>query len=406
VVVAGAGVVGMACARALQRAGYQVCVADPEPPGSGCSHGNAGVVTADHVLPMARWDILRQVPRMLLDRRGPLYLKARRLPGLLPWFMRFAVACRGVEAGSRAIAALTRHSVSAWQAELSACGAVDLLATRGMYTVYGSPRSYQADALERRLAADLGVAWEPLDGPALRAREPALSDKLTHGVFFPAVAHVLNPRALVQQLAAAFTAAGGVLVTEPVRALASQPHQVVVSLSGRRLRCRYVVLAAALGTRELCAQLGVRLPLVAEMGYHLSLPEPVPRLTAPVAVAEHGFIITPMAGHLRLAGTVEFARRQMPPSWHRADLLRPLAAAVLREPLPEPTERWRGSRPTLPDFLPAIGPLPGEPRVLVACGHQHIGLTTAAVTGAMVRDLIAGGSVNPDPAPYAPGRFA
>jgi D-amino-acid dehydrogenase len=59
----------------------------------------------------------------------------------------------------------------------------------------------------------------------------------------------------------------------------------------------------------------------------------------------------------------------------------------------------------LPDFLPAIGPIPGQPRVIAAFGHQHIGLTTAAVTGALVRDLVLGVPPAVDLAPFAPGRF-
>ena len=43
VAIIGAGIIGMATARALQRQGHQVTVFDPEPPGSGCSFGNAGI---------------------------------------------------------------------------------------------------------------------------------------------------------------------------------------------------------------------------------------------------------------------------------------------------------------------------------------------------------------------------
>lgn len=406
--VAGAGVVGMACARALQRAGYRVAVADPAAPGSVCSFGNAGVMAADHVLPMARPEILRRVPAMLLDRNGPLYLKASRLPGLLPWFARFALACRParVQRGTAAIAALTGRAVAAWEAELDASRGRDLLLARGMYAVYRTSEAFQRDAAERRVAQSLGVVWEAFDGAELRRREPALADHLSHGVYFPQVAHVLDPQAVVQRLATAFDAAGGVRIEQPVLDLSCEPHQVLVRLADGRLRARYVVVAAGLGSRDLCAALGVRVPLVAEMGYHLVMPEPQPRLQAPVAAAEHGFIVTPMSGALRVAGTVEFARREAAPAWRRADMLHPLSAALFRDPLPPASGRWRGSRPTLPDFLPAIGPLPGHPRVLAAFGHQHIGLTTAAITGSMVCALVQGRPAQPDPAPFLPGRFA
>jgi D-amino-acid dehydrogenase len=408
VLVIGAGVVGMACARALQRDGFAVCVVDPEPPGSVCSYGNAGVVATDHVLPLARPEVLRRVPRMLLARDGPLYLKAARVPALLPWLARFAAACRParVACGIRAMAALTGAALPAWERELEASDARDLLTVRGMYTVYRSDAAFHADAAERGIARELGVAWECLGGAELRRREPALAPELRHGVYYPGVAHVRDPAGLVRRLAAAFQRDGGALLENRVMRLSAAPHQVTAQLERGRLRCRYAVVAAGLGSGALCAGLGWRPPLIAEMGYHLTLPGAESRLSAPVAATEDGFIATPMADHLRLAGTVEFAAREAPPTWRRADMLHRLAAGVFREMLPAAGARWRGSRPSLPDFLPAIGPLPGQPRVLAAFGHQHVGLTTAAVTGTLICELVGGRRGELDPAPYAPLRFA
>src|SRR5262245_66526144 len=97
VAVIGAGIVGMATARALQRAGRPVVVLDPEDPGRKTSFGNAGFIAIDHVLPLCRPDVLRRVPKMLLDRNGPLTLHLPSLPWLLPWMARFARAARDRE---------------------------------------------------------------------------------------------------------------------------------------------------------------------------------------------------------------------------------------------------------------------------------------------------------------------
>jgi glycine/D-amino acid oxidase-like deaminating enzyme len=406
VLVAGAGVVGVACARALQRAGLRVCLTDPEPPGSGCSFGNAGVVATEHVLPLARLQTLLRLPAML-GRDGPLYLKPTRLPGLLPWFARFAGACRPgqVARGTRGIAALTARALPAWQRELAASGGRELLQTRGMYSVYRSERAFLGDARERELARRLGVRWELLDGAALREREPALNGALRHAVFYPDVAHVLSPHKTASCLAGAFVAAGGTLLDEAVTGITSRPHEVEATLRRRRVRSRYLVVAAGLASREVCGLLGWTPPLAAEMGYHLTFPGAGGLLDAPVAAAEDAFIATPMDDHLRVAGTVEFARREAPAAWHRAERLARQAAGLFAEPLPAPGDRWRGSRPSLPDFLPAIGPIPGHPRVIAAFGHQHIGLTTAAVTGELVRDMVRGETPEVDVAPYAPARF-
>jgi glycine/D-amino acid oxidase-like deaminating enzyme len=409
VLVIGAGVVGMACARALRSAGHRVIVADPLPPGTACSFGNAGVIATEHVLPMARFDVLRRVPGMLLDPTAPLYLRAHRVPGLLPWFARFAAAARParVRLGTRAIAALTGRALPAWQRLLGNDGAF-LLRRSGMYTVYRSERSFDRDADERELASRFGIPWQALDADSLRAREPALSPMLTRAVYYPEVAHVIDPHAVVDHLATAFVAAGGQRLDVAVTGLVPLGDAVQAQTAAGAITAGHVVIAAGLGARDLCRGLGFTMPLAAEMGYHVGMAGAGQRLRAPVSSAEGGFIITPMGAQgdaLRAAGTVEFAWREAPPAWHRADSVWRQASSLFREPLPAPTSRWRGSRPTLPDFLPAIGALPGLPRVLAAFGHQHIGLTTAAVTAEAVVALLAGHVPDLDLTPFDPGRF-
>ena len=81
------------------------------------------------------------------------------------------------------------------------------------------------------------------------------------------------------------------------------------------------------------------------------------------------------------------------------------ARRLFRDSLGPVRERWRGSRPTLPDFLPAIGSLGAGSPVFAAFGHQHIGLTTAAVTGRLIASLVCGQAPELAVAPYDPLRF-
>jgi D-amino-acid dehydrogenase len=67
--------------------------------------------------------------------------------------------------------------------------------------------------------------------------------------------------------------------------------------------------------------------------------------------------------------------------------------------------QWMGFRPSLPDSLPAIGPLPGHPNVTCAFGHGHLGLTQSAGTARIVADLVTGATPPIDLAPFSPARF-
>ena len=95
---------------------------------------------------------------------------------------------------------------------------------------------------------------------------------------------------------------------------------------------------------------------------------------------------TRFASGLRATSFVEFTRDDAPADdskWKR--LIR--HAAELGLPFDSPTETWLGSRPTFPDYLPAIGRSTRDPRTLYAFGHQHLGLTLAPVTGEIVAAL-------------------
>lgn len=405
IAVVGAGVVGMACARALQRAGQQVVVLDPELPGAGCSHGNAGVIAVDHVLPLARPDVLRGLPAMLGDPDSPLYLKPTRVPGLAGWMLRMAWASRpaAVERGSIALANLVRGAVSAWIEELESCAAGELLVRAGSYLAYETPRHYAKGKIQRRVMRERGVATQDLHGREVAARLPALAP-VYRGLYHPDTAHVLNPRRLVETLATAFCAAGGTLHTRRVERLSMNETGVTLTAQNWRLDVSRVVIAAGWRSAELCAPLGCTVPLAVEMGYHVGF-DPVDGLAAPVAIAGRGFMATPLDGELRIAGTVEFARAEAAPDWRRTDILERQARRLFGPVLSPLRNRWRGSRPTLPDFLPAIGPLRHGSMVYAAFGHHHIGLTTAAVTGQLICDAVLGRQPRFDPAPFSPDRF-
>ncbi len=406
VAVVGAGVVGMACARALQRAGRQVVVVDPDPPGAGCSHGNAGVIAVDHVLPLARPEVMRGLPAMLGDAERPLYLKLSRVPGLTPWLLRMAWASRpaSVERGSVALANLVSGAVDAWREELGSCGAPELLVASGSYLAYETPRDYQKGKAQRSVLRKRGVTAQDLHGREVAEHLPALAP-VHRALYYPDTAHVLNPRRVVETLAKAFCAAGGILEARRVQRILKSERGVTLQAGDWRLDASEVVIAAGWQSASLSAPLGCSVPLGVEMGYHVSF-DPLDGLSAPVAIAGRGFIATPLEDELRVAGTVEFARSEAGPDWRRAELLERQARRLFGPPLSPLRNRWRGSRPTLPDFLPAIGPLqPGSP-VYAAFGHHHIGLTTATVTAQMICAAMLGRQPAFDPTPFSPERFS
>lgn len=100
-------------------------------------------------------------------------------------------------------------------------------------------------------------------------------------------------------------------------------------------------------------------------------------------------VVTRFAATLRATSFVEFACPESPPDPRKWRRLR-AHAAELGLPFDAPVSEWMGARPTLPDYLPAIGRHPDLRNLHYAFGHQHLGLTLAAITAEVVGDLVCG----------------
>ena len=85
VTIIGAGIVGIASALNLQRAGFDVTVIDKGQPGEGASLGNAGIMAQSSVVPVPTPGIWKKAPGMLLDPMGPLSVKWSYVLGMMPW---------------------------------------------------------------------------------------------------------------------------------------------------------------------------------------------------------------------------------------------------------------------------------------------------------------------------------
>jgi D-amino-acid dehydrogenase len=411
--VIGAGMVGVCAASWLQRDGHSVFLIEAGEPGHGASFGNAGCFNASSVTPVAMPGVLKQVPGWLMDPLGPLALRWHYLPRILPWLLRFARAGteEKVHAQARALRPLVGATLSALKPLVAAAGAEDLVHQLGHLYVYRSAASLAKERLAWELRRENGVEVDEFDADELRQLEPALSRDYVRGLLVRENGHTSNPLALVERLLAHVLSQGGELVAG--RALGFR-------LDGTRLKAirtdrgdlpaDAAIVCAGAWSKPLAAELGDRIPLETERGYHLMVrdPEAMPRI--PTADGDGKFVATPMQQGLRFAGTVELAGLDAPPDWRRAHILleqgRRMLPGLARSHPEERVSVWMGHRPSLPDSLPALGPSGASPDVIYAFGHGHVGMTAAPMTGRIVADLVAGRPPAIDIAPFAPGRFA
>ena len=387
IVVIGAGIVGVACALQLARQGKQVVVMDAQEPGKGASYGNAGHLATEQVFPIADASILKRLPAMLLDPMGPLRLDWKYMPRALPWFIRLLLNLRPANyrrtvAGIRA---LNEGSLAAWQRLLHSIERPQLLREDGSLLVFEHAHSRATlDALQQRMQQQR-VPAEFWSGDAIRQAAPQLSDTIQGGLFFPATGHFIDSYQVVCELVGAAKACGVQFLKRQVLDGNIEDSGVSLSTDQGRVTARQVLIACGAHSASLTAALtGKKVPLDTERGYHLMLPHEHNRLPFAVTSLERKFIMTPMSGGLRLAGTVEFAGLERPANMQRAWQLHRLSNGLFREALStQDATPWMGFRPSLPDSLPIIDRV-CEGKVLLAFGHQHLGLTQAAVTAEMV----------------------
>ena len=128
-------------------------------------------------------------------------------------------------------------------------------------------------------------------------------------------------------------------------------------------------------------------------------------ISRPVIFLDRGFGLTPMNQGLRAVGTVELGGLKNPPSKKRIDYIVRCAKELLPQ-LKSHNDEWLGFRPTLPDFLPIMGPSLKNKNIIYAFGHHHLGWTLGAVTGKIVSGIVAGEKTNLDLSPYSSKRFS
>lgn len=387
IAIVGAGIIGVACALQLARQGRQVVVIDPQDPGMGASYGNAGHLATEQVFPIADLSILKRLPAMLLDPMGPLRLDWKYLPRALPWFARLLLNLRPASyhrtvAGIRA---LNEGSLGAWQRLLDSIAQPQLLRQDGSLLVFERAASRATlEALRQRMQQQ-GVPVDVWSSADIRRAAPQLSEQLLGGLFFPATGHFLDPYQVVCALVSAAQASGVQFLKRRVLDGRVDAQGVSLSTDQGPLAARQVLIACGAHSAKLTAALtGKKVPLDTERGYHLMLPQEHGRLPFAVTSLERKFIMTPMAGGLRLAGTVEFAGLERPANMQRAWQLQRLSEGLFRQALnAQDATPWMGFRPSLPDSLPVIDRV-CDGKVLLAFGHQHLGLTQAAVTAEWV----------------------
>ncbi|MFI6576197.1 NAD(P)/FAD-dependent oxidoreductase [Nocardiopsis sp. NPDC050513] len=407
IVVVGAGVVGLACAYELVRDGHDVVVVDAGAAGAEASHGNAAKIAVAESGPVPAPGMIVQGLKWMLRPDSPFYVKPSLAPGHLRFLLRMARHCNETDFRS----GLELHLRLATEAdalfdEWRSQGLEFETHRRGVLLAYESGEHFEARLGYQAVFDRFGAQAEVLDADGVHRVEPALSDRIRHGLYYPGDRQI-EPDSLTSALADHVRELGGE-VREHSEARAFERGasgvQGVVTAHGR-LPCDGVVLAAGVWSGPLSRKLGVPLPIHPGKGYSVDYAPAPLALRTSLTLEDARVAVTPLDGMVRLAGTMEFSGFDDRVDRTRAEAIKRAASEGFRDWDPEAPHRevWAGMRPMTPDGRPVVGSLDNGGNVWVASGHGMLGLTLAPGTARTVRRLIRG-EVSEDPL-TSPRRF-
>ena len=408
--IIGSGIQGVCIGLQLIKKGIPVTLFDRNDPLSKnfhpASYGNAGHFSPYSVLQFNRTDILYDVPKMLFSSYGPLALKWNYVPKMIPWFLHYIKNCneKSMLHTAKYMNQILSLSNDAYEEIFKEIDMTNLIQKKGIIYVW-TKKNLKSRELEIKTRKDLGIEQKLLTQKEILELEPNLKPVFDAGVIYENAMHAKDPQGILKKIFKLFIDKGGKFIQEDI--LSSKQiseNQTIIKSANQEYAFEKTVIASGAFSKNLTDQLGENIPLDTERGYHVHFKDMEHLISRPVIFLDRGFGMTPMNQGLRAVGTVELGGLKNPPSKKRIDYIVKCAKELLPQ-LKTHEDEWLGFRPTLPDFLPILGPSLKNKNIIYAFGHHHLGWTLGAITGKIISGIVAGEKTNLDLSPYSSKRF-
>jgi glycine oxidase len=295
-----------------------------------------------------------------------------------------------------------------------------LAAETGLHTGYRQTGALRTVLHPKRVARlkkrweswkPLGLPMHWLSGDEARQLEPQLSPDVCAAVYAPTEGQI-QARPFVQSLVQAARQQGAIIRTH-TEAVAIERSGARVTgvrtVQGEVLSCQALVVAAGAWAAHCASWLlpeqSRELPIRPLRGQLLALQQPVPALQR-IIFGEAAYLVpgneTIIVGATREEAGFDLAVTEEGTTWLQTTAQRLIPVLTHSEMM----TAWAGLRPKTPDNQPLLGPLPGWENVVMAAGHNSIGIMTGALTGQTIADFLITGQLAPIIRPFSPERFS
>ena len=375
--IVGSGIQGVCIGLQLIKKGIPVTLFDRHDPLSKefkpASYGNAGHFSPYAVLQLNRPDILVDVPKMLLSSYGPLALKWNYVPKMFKWFFHYLKNCntKSMLHTAKHMHQILSLSNDAYEEIFQEININGLVEKKGIIYVWTN-KNIKSRKLEIKVRDDLGIKQKLLTQKQVLDLEPNLNPVFDGGVIYENAMHARDPHGILKEIFKLFIKKGGKFIQTSIRGLEQKSvNQTVIKSENEEYKFEKTVIASGAFSKSFTDQLGENIPLDTERGYHVHFKGKDNLISRPVIFLDRGFGMTPMNQGLRAVGTVELGGLKNPKSKKRVEYVINCAKELLPQ-LGSHEDEWLGFRPTLPDFLPILGPSLKNKNIIYAFVHQHL----------------------------------
>ena len=404
--IIGAGIQGVCSGLFLIKKGFKVTLFDNNEPGKlSASYGNAGHFSPYASIPLNRPDILADVPAMLMSSKGPLALKWNYIHKMIPWFYQFIKNCskKKMMHTAKYMHQILDLAIPTYDELFKEIDISELVENKGIMYIWND-QNLKSRELEIKIRNEIGAEQQLLNKKEIHDLEPNIKKIYHAGVFYKKARHAKNPGKIWLKLFNLFLEKGGSFKKSNVETINFSNENPIIKTNENVFKFDKILIACGAFSKKLTDQIDEKIPLDTERGYHINFKNCDHLISRPVVFSNRGFGMTPMEQGLRVVGTVEFGGLDNPASKSRIKNL-VTNAKFLLDGLPEHDDEWLGFRPTLPDYLPVIGPSKNYKNVFYSFGHHHLGWTLGAISGKIVSSMIAEENTNLDLKPYSSLRF-
>ena len=406
VAVIGAGIIGVCTAHFLRKNGHQVTLYDQNEPGTQTSFGNAGLFANHECVTVNSPHLWKNLPSMLLNKNGSLVIDWFYVVTHLPWAIRFLRNCTSARAEhiAKSLSSFSSQASLAYEEIFDDVDVSNNIVYKEPIFLYESKELFEQNQYAFNLRKKYDVQFVVINKEEIAKIEPGLEPIYYNGVVLKGESFTNSPLEITQKIFNNFIKNDGHFIKIKIKSIVQKDNSLFLKYEKKEQQFDKIVVAAGVWSNMLARTIGDNFPLDTERGYHIVFENNNNLLTHPVGWAKTGFYMTPMKDGIRVAGTVEIAGLKKPMNKNMLSMIEKTARRILPQ-LGKVKSEWMGFRPTLPDSLPVVGESKKCKNVYYAFGHQHLGLSLAAITGKVIQSLIEKKNTNINIDALNPYRF-